>query len=187
MDQRDRRLISYLQKDGRASLAEISNELSVSSMAVKKRLEKLQQNDVKVGAQVNTESLNVILAILVMEMESYDAIKKMLNTFKSCPRIIKFFVTTGSYNLFALIFTEDYHSLESVSLERCSLRNQEGVKRFEIYPIQETAYDPFIEIKIDPDKDLEYAPCGVYCGDCSRYEAERCLGCPSTKFYRGKL
>ncbi len=187
MDHRDRKLISHLQKNGRASLSELAQDLGLSSMAVKKRLEKLQKSDVKVGAQVNTESLNIILAILVMELESYDAIQRMLETFKDCPRIIKFFVTTGSYDLFALIFTEDYHSLESVSLERCSLRNQEGVKRFEIYPVQETAYDPFMEIKVDSDKDLEYAPCGIYCGDCSRYEAERCLGCPSTKFYRGKL
>lgn len=81
MDQRDRRLISYLQKNGRSSLAELSQDLEISSMAVKKRLEKLQKSDVKVGAQVNTESLDIILAFLVMELESYDAIQRMLDTF----------------------------------------------------------------------------------------------------------
>jgi len=89
--------------------------------------------------------------------------------------------------LFALIFAEDYHSLESVSLEKCSLRSQEGVRRFELYPIQEIHYDGYLDIKVVSEKDREYAPCGIFCGDCRRYETNRCLGCPATRYYRGKL
>jgi len=157
-------------------------------MGAKKRIDKLINNNIiKIKAQVNTEKLDVKLAIIAMELENSSAIEKMLERFKECPRVVRFFVTTGGYNLFAIVFAEDYHTLESISLERCSLRNQEGVRRFEFYPIQEVHYDPFFDLKVVPEKTLEYAPCGVYCGDCKRYLDNRCLGCPSTKFYRGEL
>jgi hypothetical protein len=48
-------------------------------------------------------------------------------------------------------------------------------------------YDSYLDIKVVADKSREIAPCGVFCGNCKRYEANKCLGCPATKFYRGKL
>ncbi len=188
MDEKDRKIISILQRDGRATLSMIAEEIDLSAMGAKKRLDKLLGNGaVKIKALLNTENLGIITAIVAMELESAEALERMLERFKNCPRVLKFFITTGGYNLFALIFAEDYHSLESVSLEKCSLRSQEGVRRFEIYPIQEIQYDSFLDIDVIPEKDRETAPCGVYCGDCRRYRDKRCLGCPATKFYRGKL
>ncbi len=188
MDEKDRKLISLLQENGRVSFSKISEVIGLTPMGVKKRYEKLTKEDkVKVKALINVEKLEILTAIVAMELESSEALEKMLNKFKNCPRIIKFFVTTGGYNLFALIFAEDYHSLESVSLEKCSLRSQEGVRRFEMYPIQEVHYEPFLDLKVVPEKKLKYAPCGVHCGDCKRYEENRCLGCPATVYYRGKL
>ena len=188
MDAKDRKIISILQKDGRATLSEIAEAISLSSMGAKKRVDKLvAQNVIKIRPLLNTEKLGIVTALIAMELESAEALEKLLERFEECPRIVKFFITTGGYNLFALIFAENYHSLESVSLERCSLRSQEGVRRFELFPIQEIKYDPFLDINVVPDKKLETAPCGVYCGDCKRYEQERCLGCPATIFYKGKL
>ncbi|AGK60838.1 transcriptional regulator, AsnC family [Archaeoglobus sulfaticallidus PM70-1] len=187
MDEKDRKIISILQRNGKATLSEIAEEIGMSAMGVKKRLDKLEKGEIKLTALLNVEKLKIITAIIAMEVESAEALEKLLKRFENCPRIIKFFVTTGSYNLFALIFAEDYHSLESVSLERCSLRSQPGIRRFEIYPIQEIYYDSYLDIRVVADKSEEIAPCGVFCGDCKRYEAGKCLGCPATKFYRGRL
>jgi len=188
MDEKDRKIISILQKNGKATLAEMAEEVGLSAMGVKKRLDKLEKGgEIKLTALLNVEKLKIITAIIAIEIESADALEKLLKRFENCPRIIKFFITTGSYNLFALIFTEDYHTLESISLEKCSLRSQPGIRRFEIYPIQEIYYDSYLDIKVVPDKSREIAPCGVFCGDCKRYETNKCLGCPATKFYRGIL
>ena len=188
MDEKDRMIISMLQKNGRAKLSEIAKKLGITVMGVKKRIEKLHKNEIiKSKALLNTNKLKIITAIILMELKNAEVLEKMIKKFEQCPRVIKFFVTTGGYNLFALVFAEDYHSLESISLEKCSLRNQEGVRRFELYPIQEMHYDPYLDIKVTPDKSREYAPCGVHCGTCKRYEERRCLGCPATKFYRGNL
>ncbi len=185
MDEIDRKIISILQRDGRAKLQSIAKETGLSTMGVKKRLEKLIKNDIKIKALVNVK--NVILAIVAMEIEDADSLREIIEKFRDCPRIVRFFVTTGGYNLFAIIWVEDFHTLESVSLERCSLRAQRGIRRFEIYPVQEVHYDPFIDIKVVADKELEEAPCGVHCGTCVRYTENRCSGCPATKFYRGKF
>ncbi len=187
MDDRDRKIISILQRDGKATLSEMAKEVGLSVMGVKKRLNKLLSSGVKIKALLDVEKLNIIVAIIAMEVESSEALERIIEKFKDCPRIIKFFVTTGGYNLFALIFAEDYHSLESVSLERCSLRSQPGIRRFEIYPVQRIYYDALLDVKVTSDKNREIAPCGIYCGDCKRYYEHRCLGCPATKFYRGKL
>ncbi len=187
MDERDRKIISILQENGRTTLSEISKKLGMSAMGVKKRVDKLEkENLMRTTAILNVEKLEILTAILAMEVESSEDLENVLGKFERCPRIIKFFVTTGGYNLFALIWAEDLHSLESVTLEKCSLRAQPGIRRYEVFPIQEMHYDPFIEIKVVADK-LDAAPCGVDCGSCSRYKAEKCLGCPATKFYRGKL
>ncbi len=77
-----------------------------------------------------------------MEIGDAESLRNIIEKFKDCPRIVRFFVTTGSFNLFALIWVEDYHTLESVSLEKCSLRAQKGIRRFEIYPVQEVYYEP---------------------------------------------
>lgn len=187
MDERDRKIISILQRNGRATLSEIGKEIGMSAMGVKKRLDKLEKGEIKISALLNVEKLKIITAIIAMEVESSEALENLLKKFENCPRIVKFFVTIGGYNLFALIFVEDYHSLESISLEKCSLRAQPGIKRFEIYPIQEIYYDSYLDIKVVADKDRETAPCGVFCGECRRYVVDKCLGCPATKFYRGKL
>ena len=187
MDDKDRRIISIFQQKGKVTLSEVAEHLGMSAMGVKKRVDKLErENLVKPTTTINVEKLEILTAVLAMEVESSEALEKLLKKFENCPRIIKFFVTTGGYNLFALIWAEDLHSLESVTLEKCSLRSQPGIRRYEVYPIQEIHYDPFLEIKVVADK-VDAAPCGVDCGSCSRYKAGKCLACPATVFYRGRL
>ncbi len=188
IDEKDRIIFEELQKDGRKTLVEIGKKIGLTSMGAKKRLESLINKGIlKVKALINVDKLNVKLALIAMELESGRALRELLKRFENCPRIVKFFVTTGSFNLFALVWAEDYHSLESISLENCSLRAQKGVRRFELYPIMEVYYDGFLDLKVVANKRLSKAPCGVNCAVCERYKREKCLGCPATKFYRGRI
>ncbi len=187
MDEKDRKIVSILQRNGKATLSEIAEELGMSAMGVKKRLDKLEKGKIKLSPLINVEELGVIIAIIAMEVESSEALQKLLERFRECPRILKFFVTTGSYNLFAIVYAEDYHSLESITLEKCSLRSQPGIRRYDVFPVQEIHYDGYMDVKVVADKALNIAPCGVFCGNCRRYASGKCLGCPATRFYRGKL
>lgn len=188
IDEKDRVIIEELQENGRKTLVEIAKRIGLSGMGVKKRLENLVSKDlIRVKALLNVDKLDVKLALIAMELESGKALRELLKRFENCPRVIKFFVTTGAFNLFALVWAEDYHTLESISLESCSLRAQKGVRRFEFYPVMEVYYDSFVDLKAIAEKRLSKAPCGVNCSICERFKNEKCLGCPATKYYRGKL
>jgi len=186
MDEKDRKIISILRENGRATLSEIGQEIGMTAMGVKKRLNKLESGVIRLTGLLNAERLEIITAIISMEVENSEALGRILKKFEKCPRIIKFFVTTGGYNLFALIWAEDKLSFESVTLEQCSLRSQPGIRRCEVYPIQEIYYDPFLEIKINAEKS-DLPPCGADCESCNRFVAKKCLGCPASKIYRGVL
>jgi DNA-binding Lrp family transcriptional regulator len=186
MDEKDRKIIAMLQSSTRPTLAEIGEAVGMSAMGAKKRIDRLEREGIiRPTALLNVEKTGILLAILAMEVESSEALEKLVEKFERCPRIVKFFVTTGGYNLFALIWAEDLHSLESVTLEKCSLRSQPGIRRYEVYPVQEVYYDSYVDISVAEKGDK--APCGVDCLSCSRYKAEKCLGCPATQHYRGRL
>jgi hypothetical protein len=98
------------------------------------------------------------------------------------------FTLLAGYNLAVLVMAENNETLESESMERCSLRCTSGVRRTEFYPIGSIHYSPFLKVRLNlATKDREVAPCGVRCESCERYQAKKCLGCPATKHYRGPL
>lgn len=189
MDEIDRRIIRCLQLDGRKTLREIGKAVGYTGMGVKKRIEKLlAQNVIKVSALLNVEALNLYSALIFMELENKEARDRILNRFRECPRIINMFITLAGYNLIALVIAEDRETLESESVEKCSLRGEKGIRRSEFYPIGTIYYDPFLKVRETlARREMDVAPCQVNCGSCERYEAKKCLGCPATKYYLGPL
>lgn len=189
LDEIDRKIVSKLQLDGRTTFKELGELVGYSSMGVKKRLESLQERDIiKVSAILNIESLDCSAAIMMLEIESAEAMEKILERFRNCPRVVHIFTTLGGYNLIALIVAEDQSTLESISIEKCSLRSNEGIRRSEFYPISGIHYSPFLPVRqYLAYKDRKISPCDVDCGSCQRYMTKRCVGCPTTHYYHGSL
>jgi DNA-binding Lrp family transcriptional regulator len=189
LDDVDRKIITQLQKDGRTTLEELSKLTGYTSMGTKKRLEKLlKKGTIKVSALINPSALGLYPAIVMLEMESAEAMQNVLDRFEECPRIIQIFKTMGGYNLIALVVAETKETLESISTEKCSLRCSKGIRRSEFYPISDTYFSPFLQIRENlVSKENKVAPCRVECDLCTRYEAKKCVGCPTTVNYRGSL
>ena len=189
MDEVDRKIISQLQTDGRATLKDLAKSVGFTSMGVKRRLQKLiQQNSIKVTTLINPFFFKLYPAIVLLEMESAEAMQKLLERFKECPRVINIFKTIGGYNLIALVIAEDQDTLESISIEKCSLRSSAGIRRSEFYPIGEIHFTPFLLVReYLAYKEKEIAPCNVDCKPCRRYLNNKCVGCPVTKHYKGTL
>jgi DNA-binding Lrp family transcriptional regulator len=158
-------------------------------MGVKKRVKNLLEQDViKVSALLNIKPLNLCAAIMFLEIESAEAMNRLLERFKDCPRVVQIFTTLGGYNLIALIVAENQETLESISIEKCSLRSSEGIRRSEFYPIGNINYSPFLPIREHlTHKEKTTTPCNVDCRPCSRYKAEKCVGCPAMSYYKGTL
>ena len=188
MDEVDRTIISQLTKDGRTTLKDLAELVGFSSVGTKKRLDKLIENGIlKVTSLLNLKELGMQAAIVLMEIESSEAMEKLLKRFEDCPRVVNIFKTMGGYNLVALVVAEDRDTLESISVEKCSLRTSEGIRRSEFIPIGNIFYSPFLALREHlTHKEKTKTPCNVDCITCKRYKVE-CGGCPATSYYVGKL
>jgi hypothetical protein len=121
-------------------------------------------------------------------MENAEVLNQLLDRFRDCPRIIHIFNTLGGYNIIALVVAEDQSTLESIAIEKCSLRSGEGIRRSEFYPISAAHYSPFLLVReYLTHQDTVITPCNIDCRPCQRYLDRKCVGCPATSYYKGPL
>lgn len=158
-------------------------------MGAKKRVANLlKKNILQVSALVNINELNLHAAVVLIEIEGARALQKLLERFKECPRVVHIFTALGGYNVIALVVAENQSTLESISVEKCSLRSSEGIRRSEFYPIGNIHYSPFLPVRKHlARKGKKITPCNVDCRPCDRYKSEKCVGCPATTHYKGTL
>jgi DNA-binding Lrp family transcriptional regulator len=189
LDGIDWKIIRQLQLNGRTTFKELGEAVGFTGLGAKKRVEKLlKQRIVHPSALVNTDALNLRLAIIMLEMESAEAMREIIDRYKGCPRVINFFTTMGGYNLIALTMAEDQGTLESESMEQCALRSGEGIRRSEFYPIGKVHHSPFLPLRAYARKEMvETTPCGVDCRRCPSFQDQMCVGCPSASYYKGPL
>jgi len=189
LDEIDKKIVAQLQADGRTTLNDLSKNIGFTSMGTKKRLEKLlHKGIIKVSALINPAALGLHPAIVMLEMDSAEAMQNLLERFKDCPRVIQIFKTLGGYNLIALVVAETQETLESISMEKCSLRCSKGIRRSEFYPISDVFFSPFLQIRENlAHQERAGTPCKVECDPCKRYETQKCVGCPTTNHYKGSL
>jgi DNA-binding Lrp family transcriptional regulator len=189
MDDVDREITKRLRLDGRVTLEEIAKATGFTSMGIKKRLNKLQDQEIiKTQALINPSALGLSSAVVLLEMADTKAMNDVLAKFKQCPRVVYIFKTIGGFNLIALVVAENQGTLESISSEECSLRGCQGIRRSEFYQIGETFFSPFLPVReCLASRNKSSAPCGVDCAPCPRFQDHKCVGCPATKYYRGTL
>jgi Lrp/AsnC family transcriptional regulator for asnA, asnC and gidA len=189
MDDIDWKLIKQLRLDGRKTFKELGEAIGFTSLGEKKRVEKLlKKNLIHISALVNTDALDMRLALILLEIENAETMRNIIDRYNKCPRVINFFTTMGGYNLIALVMAEDQTTLESESMEKCALRSGEGIRRSEVYLIGRVHHYPFLPLKADLLKGKkDVTPCGVQCKDCQSFQDEKCVGCPTLSYYRGPL
>jgi len=184
MDRVDLAIIEELRKDGRLSLSDLGRKIGMSHVAVRRRLKKLIENKImRVSTELNVRTFELKLSMLMMEVETYEKMTELVNTYIKCPRILMILHCLGGFNLLAMIWAEDEDTLKSV-LDSCSIRTREGVRRSEVC-VGELFYPEYLPIPIITSSEAEVSPCGLDCEDCKRYEEEKCLGCPATRKYKG--
>ncbi len=104
-DSLDKRLISLLRKDGRASLSKLAENLSVSRGTVQNRLDKLQASGILLGftVRVHEESnLNTIRAFMMIEVVGKST-SQVIRALRGVPELITLHTTNGSWDLVAEI------------------------------------------------------------------------------------
>lgn len=101
MDKIDCKLIELLQENGRYSLKQLAENVFLSSPAVSSRLEKLEQEGIITGYQVEVDPIKLgyhITAFINLEMNP-----KQKATFypfiEECPNVIECNCVTGTYSM----------------------------------------------------------------------------------------
>ena len=189
MDDVDREIISQLQIDGRTTFRELGKITGYTGVGVKKRVSNLlKENAIRISAQLNLKHFGLCAAIALIETDGPETMRRLLKRFKDCPRVVHIFSTVGGFNIIALVVAENQETLESISMEKCSIRSEKGIRRSEFYPIRGIHYSPFISVRGHlTQKGLAAPPCNVDCRPCERYKSGECVRCPATEYYLGPL
>ncbi len=183
LDDKNKMLINHLQSDGRDSLTNIGKFLGISHVSVQKRIKKLLDNhQIRISANLSSSALEITYAIILVEVDSYKQLKSLIEKYSKCPRHVFFGTLTGSYNLISIIAAENQETLQSV-INVCSMRNEPGLRRTEIFMVDLPLKPQFIPFKIPNKGDSEICNCGNDCKGCERYGEKSCFGCPGTKWY----
>jgi len=188
LSDRRKSIIELLQLDGRMSLSEIGRRLGITHVSVKKHLKSMLESDlVRVSAGLNPEKLGLKLLVIMGEAESYEKLQRLMKLFRECPRIIFLSTTVGAYNFMVVMVAESAYVVRTIALGMCCIRNKEGIRRSDVYVIEDLIYPSHVPLRIKTERNREVTPCGVHCGKCKYYMSGECLACPATKYYRGPL
>ena len=183
LDTKNKKLIHFLQENGRDSLTDLGQKLSLSHVSVQKRLKKLLDKDqIHISANLSSSKLEISYAVILVEVDSYNQLKLITEKYSKCPRLVFFGTMTGAYNVISIIAAENQETLQSV-INVCSMRNEPGLRRSDVFIIDIPLRPDFIPFNIPIDNAKEYAVCGQSCETCERRVENKCAGCPGTKWY----
>jgi DNA-binding Lrp family transcriptional regulator len=184
LDKRDREILSLLEQNPEMSQSDMAEKLKISQPSISARIHKLKQK----GALSHIVGMNLKKVDLYMAKVDVVAnnTSSVLEIFKDCPYFLNGLIVSGRNNLCLFFVGEDISTLEAIVDGH--LRGNPLVKSAELSIVITTMKDFVMPIKMNFDFS-NTPPCGngCNCKDCSHHISNRCLGCPVTNSYNGKI
>ena len=182
IDDTDRKIMNLLSERPEVSQAELSERLKISQPAVSLRMRKLREKGILTHL-IGTDVKKAQLFLAKVDITTNN-VPKVLGALESCPLYLNCFLTSGRHNMTCLFVGENIRSIMSCVDAR--LRQNLPVDNVE-FDLIVTPTRPFV-IPVKPTMERrEITPCGADCSACTFYVSERCLGCPASIHYKGKL
>lgn len=119
-DETDRRLIDVLRDDARLSVTELATRANVSRANAYQRLDRLRRDGVirRFTVDVDHRALgHTISALILMDIDQH-AWRKVEATVSELPGVEYVALTTGAFDVVALVRAQDMETLRDVVLER---------------------------------------------------------------------
>lgn len=130
LDDVDLTILKVLFEDGRKSFVEIAKQTKLSSVGVKKRIEKLMRDNIlKVQGLFNIEKVHTVSAEIGIEADS-NTIIELAERFLQSPLVYHLVRTSGKYNLIVGVVAPDLGSIENFVTRE--IREKPGVKQIEV-------------------------------------------------------
>lgn len=142
LDETDRRIISELVKDGRASMRRVAEEAHISRAHAYVRLERLQQAGVIEGftAQISHERAGLTASAYVALSVQQTSWHSLATQLKHLPFVDQFSLLGGDYDVLVLVRAPNNSALGHLVLER--LQSLDGVLSTKTWLIFDEANGP---------------------------------------------
>jgi DNA-binding Lrp family transcriptional regulator len=140
LDELDRKILQHLERDGRATLAEVGEAVGLSASAVKRRVDRLEADGVIVGygARVSPEALGAQLEAFI-ELTCVDDIAPAdLASVRDLPEVVAAHTVAGDADALVRIRVDGMAGLER-AIER--LRRDPNVRRTKTMVVLSTLLD----------------------------------------------
>ena len=131
IDDLDRKILEFLQNDGRMAASHIADELDISIPTVTDRIKKLSESGVIQGfhATLNPKLLGLdVSAIITIISESSEHYKEVIQTARNTPEVVQCFSTTGKGSHTLIIVAKNSQALEELLRK---IQSWPGVSRTE--------------------------------------------------------
>ena len=134
LDGIDKTILSYLMKDARTPILEISRKVGISGAAIHQRLRKLEQAEVLAGSKIviNTKKLGYstmayIGVFLDKAMNNPAAVKAL----HEIPEVLECHYTTGNWSILIKVLCKNNEHLMQILNNR--IQRIEGISRTETF------------------------------------------------------
>ena len=131
IDDLDRKILDFLQKDGRMAASHIADELDISIPTVTDRIKKLSESGVIKGFQVTLDpkllglDVSAIITVISGSSEHY---KEVIQAARNTPEVVQCYSTTGKGSHTLIIVATNSKALEELLRK---IQNWPGVSRTE--------------------------------------------------------
>jgi Lrp/AsnC family leucine-responsive transcriptional regulator len=184
LDKRDREMLSLLEQNPEMSQNDMAEKLRISQPSVSARVHKLKQK----GALSHVVGMN--LKKVNLYMAKVDVMAKntssVLDIFKDCPYFLNGLIVSGEHNLCLFFVGEDIATLEAIVDGH--LRSNPVVSSAQVSIVITPMKDLILPVRMNFESS-DTPPCGngCNCKECTHHISNRCLGCPVTNSYSGKI
>ena len=131
IDDLDRKILDFLQKDGRMAASHIADDLDISIPTVTDRIKKLSESGVIKGFQVTLDPKLLgldVSAIITVISESSEHYKEVIQAARNTPEVVQCYSTTGKGSHTLIIVAKNSQALEELLRK---IQNWPGVSRTE--------------------------------------------------------
>jgi Lrp/AsnC family leucine-responsive transcriptional regulator len=123
MDKTDRKILFALQRNGRASLQEISQSVGLSSTPCWNRIKRMQDDGVieRYTINLNAEALGfgeTVMVQITLDSHSDNTLEKFGETLASIPEVVEAYLVSAEYDYLLRIVVKDSKDYERLLREK---------------------------------------------------------------------
>lgn len=182
LDEKYKKIIALLQENPSLPQNEIAKKINLSQPAVGARIKKLRETGLlSCAIGINPEKVGLHFARLDISTKENN---RLVANLRKCPYVLNTILLDGKRNLSIFFVSEDFSTLESV---KSQLIEYNDIKNEQFNIVLKSEKDIVLPLKLEEKGAKSFCSMRLNCKKCRYYENGKCIGCPISPLYKGKL